>query len=136
MKSLVLIFICSIILFSCEKQDLIEDPPVLSEIIYGDWELREEMSFLQYRNEIYNDITLRPYPVYKFFETDSFAVLLNNGTSEERIFFSGPFMINAEDSYISLSYAPYKVHGFSKDTLDYRYTGRHGPVGRKLFKID
>lgn len=59
---------------ACEKAKIDKDPELLSEIIYGRWELREVIDALVYRDEEYHSAQ-EPYPESSCFENDSFLVL-------------------------------------------------------------
>ena len=135
MNRLFVILIIGLLLSSCQKEDVEKEPTIFSEIIYGTWEWREDIDVLTHGDWEYHP-TLQPFPICKFFESDSFVIIVSGGIFDQDTFEMGMFIVNDQDSILTLHYSDYQVHGFSEDTLDLRFQTREGPGGRKLFKLD
>lgn len=129
-----LLILCSLP-FSCEKEVFSEELPLLSDIIYGTWELREEINTIKYGDAEYHS-TYTPYPLMIFSRTDSFVTIIDRGNPPIDTFEINLFEVNDVDSTITLGFQTYDIYGYSKDSLDFRWFTREGPAGRKLFKID
>lgn len=135
MSRIFIVVIIGLLLSSCQKEDIEKQPVLLSEIIYGTWEWREEINVLRHGDWEYHT-TFQPFPICKFFESDSFVSITSAGIFNMDTFEMGMFRVNDQDSILTLRASDYTVHGFSVDTLDLRRQTREGPSGRKLFKID
>jgi len=118
-----------VILLACEKNILEKEPESLSEIIHGKWEWRESINDLIYNDLEYHKHPPNYYPTMVFNEDGSFVSVEETDTVER-----GTFTLVREDSILAYN-NHFKIFGFSADTLDLRYSGRHGPLGRKLFKL-
>ncbi len=80
---------------SCAKDEVKKEPEILSEIIYGRWELREELSFLRYRDFDFHEISFEDLPILEFIEPDSFNISFELGFGK-----SGYFEIKEADSIL------------------------------------
>ena len=121
----------ALLLFSCAEEQLEKEPETLEEIIYGQWELREELSFFTYRDFNFHPLPFDPLPVIEFMEPDSFAITELKGVSEQ-----GTFELNEQDSILFLNGSDWQIVGYNIDTLDIRRSGRDDIFGRKYFKLE
>jgi hypothetical protein len=117
------------LLSSCQKKD-IEKQPILSEIIYGDWEIRERMDVLTYGDWEYHKKTPPYLTYYQFNEDGTFNRFYDDTPDYSN---SMPFEVNDQDSLLILTHT-YKVYEFNEGMIDMRIWGREGPSGFKIYK--
>jgi hypothetical protein len=122
------------ILLSCQKSIVDKKPESLAEIIYGKWEWRESIDPLNYGDLEYH-VRRQPFQIFEFYEDNTYIKItshLSTIDSTQR----ANFTLNEKDSILTMNGQGFAIYGYNCDTLDLRYSDRHSPTGRKLFKID
>ena len=129
MIRLCIIMVIGFLLSSCQKKD-IEKQPILSEIIYGDWEIREIMDVLTYGDWEYHLDTPPYLALYSFYEDGTYMNYYDDTPLYPN---PRPFEVNDQDSLLTLT-SIYKVYEFNEKMIDMRRQTREGPSGFKIFK--
>ncbi len=125
-RVLLTIFLLAVTL-SCKKEEIVSSPILLSEIIYGDWEIRESISYLDYRDFELHSLN-PPYPYYRFYKTGEYEVwYLDTPTT-----ITAPFIVNNQDSTIRLNKRTINVVTFSEEMIEMIWDG--GRTGERLYR--
>jgi len=119
-----------LLLTSCQKEDVEKKTVLLSEIIYGDWEIRESISVATYGDGEYHDLPSPYLYFYRFNEDGTFNLYFDDTPDFPNPL---PFEVNDQDSLLILTH-PYKVHEFNEGMIDMRMSGWEGPSGFKIYK--
>ena len=121
----------TLLLFSCAEEQLEKEPETLDEIIYGQWELREDLSFHRYGDFDFHVLPFDPLPAMELKEPNFFKNVSDTGLETQ-----GTFELNEKDSILILNGFIWDIFGYNKDTLDLRSSGRDDYFGRKYFKLE
>jgi hypothetical protein len=113
-RLLVLFFV---MLISCTKEDITEQPLLLSEVIYGSWQIREAINVQNYGD--------REWHVVSFLENRVTFSKDNQYTYyyQEQVFETATFKINDRDSTIELS-APIRNNWFVEEYAEEQFIVR------------
>jgi len=104
-------------LISCTKEDITEQPLLLSEVIYGSWQIREAINVQNYGD--------REWHVVSFLENRVTFSKDNQYTYyyQEQVFETATFKINDRDSTIELS-APIRNNWFVEEYAEEQFIVR------------
>ena len=131
LKSLLLFML--LFLSACIEELVIEKtpPPLLSEIIYGDWEIKATIAVPPSREDTFYTALEPPYGYYRFYESNKYETWY----LDQAISLPESFIVRDQDSTILRGANPAKVNKFDENRIEYTFFDGHGTFrGEVLYK--
>ena len=131
MRRLLLLFF--VVLISCTKEEFTEQPLLLSEVIYGSWQIRESINVQNYGDREWHVVSFLENRV-TFSEDNQYTYYY-----QDQLFETATFEVNDGDSTIELS-APIRnewfVEEFSEEQFIVRFDTDEGVEKYKYVRLD